>query len=871
MSELDDTLQRRRVLAALACVLLIVALVWLRSLWGEFVYDDNLLIRRNPHLASFAQLPQILGRGMWSFLDAGDAEHLGYWRPLAGLALLATNVLGNGSPLVFHAVVIALHLAATAAAFVLAREVAGDAVLALAVALLFGLHPVHVESVAWISALNDPLFAIFSCLALASWMRWRRTGSPGSPWGAGLLLLLALLAKELALAVLPILVSFDLLRERRADEPAGTWGGVTSAGARAWLPFALAVAAWYLGRVLVFGELGAGFGRTTTYFGVDAARLAQLRLELLGGYVWLAAWPVELNLFHPFKPVLSGSDPQFLRALASAALLTVALVWAWRRKLRVPAFALGFLPLSILPALVRVESLGVSPLAERYLYLGVFGFVLALCWALWRLLPQALAIVLTLAIAAGYALRSVERIGFWHDEERMFRTLLVDSPDVPQGYWGLARVLLERYRAQGAIEDLREAMDVTFRGLDLLGRAQRGDGSVFATKNDHVQTNLALAWCLLFSAQSNGDLEAGDACKAFEEIARSYPQSEQAQVGLAAAAQLANRLPEAEQALRTALAMNDRNADAHHNLGVVLMLRGDLAAAASSFERALELRPSFLEDQIFLARIALQRGDEPHARQWLERARKAHPESTAPLVVEATLAAQKRDFDTALELVTRALERNPDEAEGLLLKAKLHAAQGEKNSARLALARACELLPTSFEANYNMGALLLESSPAEALPYLVRAYELRPPDQTGALLRQRMLALNLRSAKTACDLAGADIGRNDLEGAREWAAKAAALEPENGAVHKLAGELALRAGQLEQAEREFRRACELLPEDLDARLTLARHLKQYGRPEQAGAVLREMLELVQRKGVGTIEEQLTRRSALEMLGELGAK
>jgi len=77
MIESDDRLGRRRVALGLACVLLAVLGVWLRSLYGEFVYDDNLLIRRNPALSELSNWPSVVGRGMWSFLDAHDARHLG--------------------------------------------------------------------------------------------------------------------------------------------------------------------------------------------------------------------------------------------------------------------------------------------------------------------------------------------------------------------------------------------------------------------------------------------------------------------------------------------------------------------------------------------------------------------------------------------------------------------------------------------------------------------------------------------------------------------------------------------------------------------------------------------------------------------------
>ena len=858
MSETDDILRRRLAAVGLFCVLLGVLLVWWRSLGGEFVYDDNLLIQRNPALTQLSNWPSVVGRGMWSFLDASDAQHLGYWRPLAGTVLLFTNVLGHNSPLVFHWVSLVLHLAATAAAFALALELAGSLPVALLAALLFGVHPAHVESVAWISALNDQLFAIFAFLALRSWIRWRKAGSPGTPWLAGALLLLALLSKELGIAIVPLALLYDLVGRR----PLGP--------ARAWLPFAAALALWYVGRMFVFGELMAGFGRITTEFGVGPARLWQLRIELVGGYTWLGLWPVDLKLFHPFRPTLPGTDPQYLRALVCSALLVAAIVWGWRKRAMLPTYALAFLPVSILPALASLESLGISPLAERYLYLGVFGFVLALVWCLWTWLPRFLAIAICLAIGALYSWKSVERTPFWHDEMTLFRTLHTQSPEVPEAHWGLGSRLLDRYRKSGSADDLREATQVFFAGLDLLERAQKRDGSIFATVNDHIQINMGVAWCLLYEGEVSGDSENG-ALKSFEMIVKRYPDSDQALVGLASAQIQAGQLDVAEKSLRSALSKNERNVEAHKNLGIVLMSRGNLEGACQELERALALRPGHLEDQIWLARIRLQQGKEDEARAWIARARASHPESSAPLFVEATLAAQHQKFDEALALADRALERNHDDGEALALKGKLHAMRGEKNSARQALGRACELLPTNFEVNYNMGALVGESAPEEALPYLVRAYELRPPGPTGDALRQSLLGLRFRAARIPIDLAKADVARGNLAGASEWAGKAQAIEPQNGELHLLAGSIAQQGGSSADAEREFSAACKLLPESVDARLSLAQIYVSANRGAEARPLLEELLAIPQHQGASAIEEELMRRKAREMLELLRAK
>jgi Flp pilus assembly protein TadD len=856
MSSSDDSLLRRRAAFGLGCVLLVVLGVWLRSLYGEFVYDDNLLIRRNPALSELANWPAVVGRGMWSFLDAHDARHLGYWRPLAGTVLLFTNVLGHNSPLAFHWVAIVLHLAATAAAFALALELAGSLPIALLTALLFGLHPAHVESVAWISALNDPLFAIFAFCALRSWIRWRKSGSTGAPWAAGVLLLCALLAKELGVAVVPLALAHDLATTRKAGP------------LRAWLPFALAGFVWYACRVAVFAELSAGFGRTTTFFGVGPGRLAQLRIELLGGYTWLGLWPADLKLFHPFRPTLSGSDPQFLRALACCAGLIGAIYWAWKRQMRTLAFALTFLPVSILPALVRVESLGISPLAERYLYLGAFGFVFAFAWCAWTWLPKSLALVACLVVGTLYSLKSVSRTAFWHDEMTLFRTLHEQTPEVPEAHWGLGRVLLERYRKSNAVDDLIQATRAFESGTDLIERAKKGDGSIFATRNDHIQINMGLGWCELYRGELEGDMDNG-ALDAFKQVVQYYPESDQALVGLAAAQTFLGKLDEAEKSLREALAKNERNIEAHHNLGLVLMSRNDLDGARRELGRALELRPDHLEDLVWLARITLQQGKEQESRDWIARARAAHPDSTAPLVLEATIAAKHDQPAEALKLVDQALDLNRDDGEGLLLKGKLHHQLGQDNSARQALARACELLPTSFEANFNMGQLTVKVSPEEALPYLVRAYELRAPDKIAEDLRNQLRTFHFRAARTPIDLARADLARENVSGASEWLAKAQAVEPENGEVRQLAGDLALRRGALDEAERELLEACRLLPTNLDAHLSLAQVYIGENKQAEARSTLEKLLGIVKRQGTGAMQDEMIRREARNMLEALG--
>ena len=291
-----DATQKVRPLerAALAALLAVVWLVYAPLLAGEFVYDDKVVVLQNPLLTSWTHLPQVFSSGMWDFADADTARSTAYWRPLSSLLLMTSWSIGGADPFVFHCLSLALHLAATAAAWALARTWSGHAYTAWIAALLWAFHPTHVESVAWISAVSDPAFAMCAFLSLrAVAIAHQRERTP---WSAGAWLLAGLLCKELALAVVPVAICWSLCASRSHK---------LRSLQRLWLPFGLALLVWWAGRALAFGEWSAGFTRTTTGFGVPDMRLWQLRGELLAGGTQLAWWPQPLQLFRPFSPELA--------------------------------------------------------------------------------------------------------------------------------------------------------------------------------------------------------------------------------------------------------------------------------------------------------------------------------------------------------------------------------------------------------------------------------------------------------------------------------------------------------------------------------------------------------------------------------------
>jgi tetratricopeptide (TPR) repeat protein len=840
-----------------ALLLLLVALPFLPGLRGEFVYDDLAMVVRNPRITSFSHLPEILARPMLDFLDPRTSSQVGYWRPLAGVALTSGYALAGGRPLGFHAVSLVLHLLATAVALRLAWRLSRSVPVAFFAALLFGLHPTHVEGVSWISAINDPLFGLFALLSIDAFVAWRDGGSRGSAWKAALWLLPALLSKEMAAAVAPIALAVDLGRARAAGEPRFArpfW--------RAYGPMAVAVAVYYLARVAVFGDPRAGFDRVTTDFGVPALRLFQARIELLGGFLWLLVWPAELNLFRPFRPELPFSDPQFLRALACIAVLGFAIRQLWKRRAGTALVAALILPAAVSPALVRMQSLGTFPMSDRFLYLATLGIGLLAAWAAVAWLPRRAALAALSVVAVAYAGRVVARADFWRDEESLFRTAVAESPRSPYVRWGYSRVLLQRYRDGKKIEDLKEAQVQAQAALDLLAAAQKGDASIFATQDDHVQSNLCLAWCLLYEAEVDSYHDFATALRVFTTIAERYPENAYGQTGVGVAAMQLGRLDEAEAALNRALASNPRYPEAHHDMGLLRLRRGDPRGAARSFEAALENRPDVLDDLLWLARAQLQAGDRAAGLAALARARERHPRAAGPLVLQGTIAAQDGHMDEASRLVGLALDLDPDDGEALLLQSKVLLARGSRAPALAALRRAAEILPSSFEAHYNAAALLLaEEGLAAAMPYLARAYALRSDDANGRVLRERLLELPIEDADRLSRFAAIDADRGDEATALAWLAKALAKKPDHGPSLYLEGVLASKRGDASAAEDFLRRACDAMPASFDAHQELGTLLAGSQRPREAIPYLERALEIA----VGAAGSNPDAGSALEAL------
>jgi tetratricopeptide (TPR) repeat protein len=784
-------------------IALAVVLVYSQALAGDFVYDDKLLVLKNLRLSSLGTAFGAFFEPFWSF-DPTATFTNSYWRPLTTITLALGRALSGTDPWGYHALSLGLHLLASLVAWRLATRLLGSPLLGLGAALLFALHPTHVESVAWISAVNDPLHGLFALLSLDAFVKWREEGSRGSPWRAGAWLMPALLAKEQALTLIPIALAFDLVRgwltESRSDKKQASDDPAADL-LRAYGPFLAALALYIAGRMITFDSILAGFDIVSAGFGLSAARAAQFRIEIMGGFLGHLFLPIDQEVFRQVRPELPGGHVPWFKALAFTGAWLIATSWAALSRRKLPLFGLLALPASFSLLLLRFESAGAFPISDRYLYLpAVFGALLA-AWGCRQFLKEGPAFGLLALAAIGCGFQTYGYSANFSDDETFFRAAVKTSPDNAYVRWGMGNVLLQRYHRLQTQDDLDEAAfhylmslklgtdygnrEPTFtpdqsaaKKADLLSllingttpSQRRPDNTVMWSVDDRLQANIGQAWCHMFQALNSKDRDLSVAELIFEQTLTRWPESIQAKLGLGTVLLQQGRLPEAETLLREVVAANSAYPEAWHNLGLALVDQQKWDDARKCFEQALRFRPDHLADLINAAKAAIDGGRFDVAHRHLEAALGVDPDSTEPLHYLGMLAAVRGDLPTALTRFDAVLRRQPDHAQAILQRGKVLAKQGEVAEAAAALGRACELLPTSFDAYSTMASLMLssEGTSGAALPYLRRAYALGPPDSTRQILHEALKDLLGPEREDLLALSRLDSARRDFVHAIDW-------------------------------------------------------------------------------------------------------
>ncbi|MCI0588759.1 MAG: tetratricopeptide repeat protein [Planctomycetes bacterium] len=631
---------RLRAPLALAAILAAVATSYGPAVRGAgFVYDDLLLVERNAEIRDPANLPHALTRGFWDVANPNWSKQIGFYRPLVTVLLTAGWQISGPEPWGYHLVAVVLHASACALGFLLARRLARSDAVAFAAALLFATHPIHAESVTWISGISDVSCAVFLFASLLAYLRWRDRGARGIPWSVAPLSLLALAGKEMALSLLPLALALDAA----FPVPSAAEGRFSRFRPLSrYLPFVLGYAA-YLGlRIHAYGDWRGGFDRQPTHLFLEAQapwRTWTLPFELFAGYLSRLAVPLEPNAFIVLRLDRRPTDAAVLVPIAVLLAYAFALTRARRAGPGVLGGALWF-AVATLPVVVRPESIGQFLLSERFAYVPSLGFCLAVAALAARLLSFLPSPGLRRAIGAGALLaasaflgsRTILRNRDFRDERAFFEAARAASPESATVRWSLGRVYADQ---AGRERDPDRAAALWGAARAEFEAALDVDPSRWhVSLEDWTQANLGQAWTYL----AEGALDVAEPIfrKTLEWQRQRGIEAAEVHSGLGACALARRDFGSAEDEFGAAIRLNPGDERARFNLGVVYQERGAFRKAAEAFHRALEINPNHFAAALRLGQVLYHLNDRPGSARYYERALAIDPNHPdAPLVRDA--------------------------------------------------------------------------------------------------------------------------------------------------------------------------------------------------------------------------------------------
>ncbi len=623
--------------AAIAAALLVAltAAAILPVLHNGFInYDDPQYVLENRHVRTGLTLEAVA----WAL----TTFHASNWHPLTWVVHQLNVTLWGLDPFGHHLTSFMLHLANAVLVLAALRALTGLLWPSFLVAALFAVHPLHVESVAWVAELKDVLSSFFGLLTLLAYLRFLSRPEPSRYAVTVLLFAAGLLAK-------PMLVTLPLVFLILDWWPLDRWRmpGTTRRILREKLPLlALSV----LSSLVTYRAQGEAVGTIVEYS--LAVRTGNAMVSYVR-YLEQAFWPALLAPFYPHP-----GDTLPLWQTGAALLFLLGLGWALfvARRARPYFLAGGLFYLIMLLPVIGLIQVGGQAMADRYTYLPLLGPFVAVVWSL-RDLPLGRMERRTVTTAAALlliplAVTANRQARLWRDSI----TLFSHAHDVTRDNWLAHNNLASALDAAGRLDEAAGHYRESLRINPGFAKAYYGLGAVRARQGKLEEAKVRFMQALRYEPRSADALYNLGSVYADEgrldEAAASYrksleinPELPEGWNGLGIVLARMERLDEATDAFRRAVALNPGYAEAHYNLGRSLSGTGRAADAATQFELVLRLNPRDAEAHYALGMILLSlgRGDEALGR--LREALRLDPSS--PQFGAAEAEAQRRERASA--------------------------------------------------------------------------------------------------------------------------------------------------------------------------------------------------------------------------------
>jgi tetratricopeptide (TPR) repeat protein len=673
--------QRRRV--AVVCLVLaaITFAVFGQTLAHGFIdYDDNIYVYGNPVVARGLTLKGIV----WAFTTV----HADNWHPLTWLSHMLDCQLYGLHPGGHHLTNVLLHTATVIALFLVLRRMTGALWRSAFVAAVFAIHPLRVESVAWVAERKDVLSGLFFMLTIGVYVRYVDECKVQSAkrklfyLSVIVLFALGLMAKPMLVTLPFVLLLLDYWPLQRV-EPGKLSGLVMEK-----LPLLALSAASCVATLLAQNRAIQPTGAYSL-----PLRCANALVTCMV-YLCQMVWPAGLAVYYPYP---NDGLPTWEVALAGTLLAGLSAA-AWARRRKQPWLLVGWVwYLVMLLPVVGVIQVGGQAHADRYTCLPQIGIYVAVTWlaAEWRLSREALGGLMA-GVLAVLMLCASTQTAYWKDGETLWTHTISCTTGNAMAYNSLGLVYREKGEVDKAIICFQKALQIHVDFID-------------------ARNNLGLA------LMQNGQLDKAISC--YQDALELQPRNAVIHLNLGNALVKMGRVDEAIAHYQRALEIKPDYPEARNNLGSAFRQKGCLDDAITQYQNTLRINPANAGADVNLGELLLQKGSVDNGILHFQHALQIEPDLAEAHYGLGNAFCQKGRLDEAITHFQRALQIRPDYAKAQNNLGNALLEKGSVSDAIIHYQKALEIQPADSVIQNNL-AWLLATCPQASLRNGARAVEL---------------------------------------------------------------------------------------------------------------------------------------------------
>lgn len=573
-----------------------------QTLTHEFIdFDDSEYVYNNPTVIRGLTL-----RGLaWAFSGA----HAANWHPLTWLSHMLDCQLYGLHPWGHHLTNVLLHAATVVALFLVLEKMTGALWRSALVAAVFGVHPLRVESVAWIAERKDVLSGLFFVLTIGAYVRYARCPWSWKQYGLVVgLFALDLMSKPMVITLPLVLLLLDRWPLRRTE----------TLGRLILEKIPLLALSGVVSAITLFAQ----------HRGIQSVNSFSISLRLANAlvsymvYLRQMVWPAGLVAFYPYPRWGLPAWQAVMAALLLAGLSGIA-VWQWRKR---PWIMVGWVwYLVMLLPVAGFIKVGMHSHADRFTYLPQIGIYLAVTWWLSDLGALARIGRLSSGILMGCLVGALmvcawKQTTYWKDSDTLWARALACNADNEMGHYGVGNYFLKKEKWADAITEYQKALQIRpdFPEAECnLGVALDGEGKVdeaivhyqrmVAFKPDYADAYYNLG----FGLQKQGRMD--EAVVQYQKALQLDPDDANVYNNLGLIFAQAGKVDEAISEFQKAIATLPGHINPEINLGTALLQKGELNEAMDHFQKALEITTNSAEAHYGLGNVYLAKGDSANA------------------------------------------------------------------------------------------------------------------------------------------------------------------------------------------------------------------------------------------------------------------